>query len=175
MKILLYPDPRLRIKTKPVTKEIRESQEFKDKLAELIEIAKQDGLGLASNQLGWNLNLFVTTVDSNLEPLPNPQIFINPEIIYESTEKAYSPEGCLSIPGFIIEVPRPKSIVWTFENLVGEGFTANETYKDTKPGYYIRLIQHEISHNLGLTIVDLLSDFQKRKFDSWLVKQDFYK
>lgn len=168
MQILLYPVAELRQKVAPVTREMIESDDFKTKLTELTELAKLDGLGIAANQCNWPINLFIATVDRDLNKLSEPRVYVNPTIELESKTMVVAEEGCLSFPGLILSIPRPGEITWTFEDLLGTKYQAMEKYADTKSGYFIRLVQHEIDHLTGKLLIDRVSPTKRLKFDKWL-------
>lgn len=173
MKILTYPSDSkaLRVVASPVTKEMVESPEFKAKLAEMAELAKKDGIGLAATQVGWNVQVFMLLVNRNLEKLSEPVVIVNPKIVEVSEEIAKAKEGCLSFPGLDLDVTRPKTIKWEGENLAGERTTSEETYAPGPAGYYIRVIQHETDHLNGKLMVDHVSSTERLKFERWLKKR----
>lgn len=174
MHILTYPkdSKALREVAAPVTKEMIASDEFRAKLAEMLEIAKKDGIGLAATQVGWNIQLFILLVDRNLEKLVEPIVVINPKITVESATKAKAKEGCLSFPDLELSVERPQSIKWQAESLTGEKMESEETYvPQSAPGYFIRVIQHETDHLSGRLMIDGISSTQRVKVASWLKKQ----
>lgn len=170
MKILTYPNPGLRQAPIQVTKEIRESQEFKDNLGNFIEIAKQDGIGLAAPQVGWNFSVFASLVSRDMETLPEPQIFINPKIIYESSFNVEASEGCISFPGLSLHVKRAEEIEWEWEDLNGVKSKTKERYLNNKKGYYIRLIQHETDHLHQILFCDRIGPSQVKVFKDWLAR-----
>ena len=171
VKILTYPSAELRKRAAPVTKEMKESPEFKSKLTEMVEIAKQDGIGLAASQVGWHVNLFLVLVNRNLEKI-EPQVIINPQIVQQSKQMVKAEEGCLSVPGFKAPVSRPQEISWTWENLEGEHFEATERFTEDPDGFYIRVIQHESDHLAGVLFIDRLTAVNRMKFESWHKNKD---
>ena len=67
------------------------------------------GIGLAAIQVGVPKR--VITVDTAKKDEPKqPQVFINPEIVWSSEEKSTYEEGCLSIPEYYEEVERPAQV-----------------------------------------------------------------
>ncbi len=81
MNIVIYPDPVLRQKAKPLT-EI--NKEVYLKVEEMMELMYQaQGIGLAAPQVGWSVRLFIIDADGgrNWE-----KVFINPVIIEEAGE-----------------------------------------------------------------------------------------
>lgn len=100
----------------------------------------EKGIGLAANQAGHDLRLFVMFVDR--------EIFhcFNPEIISHSEELDLSKEGCLSFPGEICHVPRYNTILTRFYNTRGNPQEREFT------GLAARCFQHELDHLNGITM-----------------------
>jgi peptide deformylase len=105
------------------------------------------GVGLAANQVGQDLSIFV--IDAKVA-LANkvPEAYFNPEITEYSPDKDDAEEGCLSIPSFYVEIPRSKKIMFK---------AIDETGKKIKfkaKGFLARILQHETDHLNGLVIKD---------------------
>src|SRR5262249_9220435 len=67
------------------------------------------GIGLAAIQVGTPKRIITMDLAKKEEP-KNPQVFINPEILWTSEEKATYEEGCLSIPEYYSDVERPAQV-----------------------------------------------------------------
>ena len=114
---------------------------------------EEEGLGLAANQVGVDMNLFVIDI-SHTDDNEFPRIFINGEIISSKGECVFS-EGCLSIPQVALDVTRPEKITFKYQDI-------NEKwYEEEFKGLLARAIQHEIDHLNGVLIIDLVSEIQK--------------
>ena len=157
MEVVHYGDPILRKKCNAVTNY--------EKLGSLIDdmfdtMYEENGLGLAANQVGVDLNLFIIDI-SAIEENEKTHVFINGEIV-ESTGESWFEEGCLSIPDIRLNVKRPEKIKFKFEDLSGkehiEGFE----------GLMARAIQHEMDHLNGIFIVDRVSQTEKMSVDKSL-------
>ncbi|WP_055545986.1 peptide deformylase [Streptomyces sp. NBRC 110028] len=112
-----------------------------------------DGAGLAANQVGVSLRLFVYDCPDE-DGIRHVGHIVNPVLelpdpgdrrLVEETE------GCLSVPGAAMEVPRTdRAVVRGFDKdggpLVIEG-----------TGYFARCLQHEADHLVGHTYLDRLS------------------
>ena len=151
--ILKYGDPILRKRCKNV-------EDF-GTILNLVEdmfdtMYEEDGIGLASNQIGENLHLFVIDI-SHTDENEEPRIFINSSIQKKNGE-CLSLEGCLSIPGIQVEVKRSESVTLKYSTL--DGSEKEEEFD----GLLARAIQHEIDHLNGIFIVDRLSDLAKMQF-----------
>src|SRR4029077_1412192 len=93
--ILIIPDKRLRLKSEAVKAVDKPLRALLNDMFETIYVAP--GIGLAAVQIGVPPR--VITIDPAKKGEPQePQVFINPEVIWASDEKATYEEGCLSIP-----------------------------------------------------------------------------
>ena len=106
---------------------------------------ERQGVGLAANQIGKDLSIFV--IDENLaKEYDAPGVFINPEITEYSKDEDEIEEGCLSIPEFYVQIKRPKKIKIKFIDENGD------KHKIKARGFLARVLQHETDHLNGLTI-----------------------
>jgi peptide deformylase len=126
------------------------------------------GVGLAANQIGIPLRLFVVNMGIETDK-DNLITLINPEITaMEGSE--IGEEGCLSIPNMFAEVNRATQIEVKAFDLNG-----NDVRFETK-GYLARALQHEMDHLNGVLFWDSLGkvkrDILKRKFKKKLKEQD---
>ena len=99
MKIVLYGNPTLRVKSAEVDKVDDELRKTLDEMVELMR--KANGVGLAANQVDIAKRFFVLEVEGNVKKV------VNPEILESGEEMAEFEEGCLSIPGVFKKVTRP--------------------------------------------------------------------
>src|SRR3970282_1977070 len=77
------------------------------------------GIGLAAIQIGVPQRVVTMDLAKKDDP-PQPQVFINPEIVWSSDEKATYEEGCLSIPEYYEEVERPMAVKVKYLDLDGK-------------------------------------------------------
>jgi peptide deformylase len=138
--IKTYPDPCLLDISEPVEKGTQEVIDTLDRMAELV--TQQQGAGLAAPQIGINKRLIVVRIDNRVYQ------YINPEIIEKSDEVVEDYEGCLSLPGVILKVPRAKTIKVRVYTLTGK----KQTFEAA--GLMARVIQHEIDHLDGKLLID---------------------
>jgi len=147
VKVLKYPHPILKYKCKPVQKI---NQELRDIVAEMFEIMYgAAGVGLAANQVGLPLQLFIMNATGNKEVKEEEYVFINP-VILKKNGNISDNEGCLSFPDIHADVVRAETIEVESISLAGE-----EQYfkwKD-RPA---RIVQHEMDHLKGVGFVDHL-------------------
>lgn len=155
----LLGDPSLRQRCQAVESIRRPQQELAEALLEGIE--EYDGVGLAAPQLGGTDRLVAVRPD--LETAP--ELLVNPEIQKRSGPNTRQEEGCLSIPGLQVEVPRAHQIKLHYQTLEGEPRTREAA------GFIARVIQHEVDHLEGKLIVDYLSPLKRRMLlDRWKKK-----
>ena len=123
---------------------------------------EEEGIGLAANQVGVDLNLFIIDI-SHTDDNEYPRIFINGEITSSQGESIFS-EGCLSIPEVALEVTRPEVISFKYQDI-------NEKWHEEEfDGLLARAIQHEIDHLNGVLIIDLVSEMQRLKVNKEVKK-----
>jgi peptide deformylase len=158
LKILEYPDPRLRIKAEPVpavTDEIR--QLAADMLATMYAAP---GVGLAATQVDRHIRLIVLDVSEGQD---QPLVLINPEILARDGAET-GDEGCLSVPGVTEGVERAARIRVRAED------TAGKTIEFDAEGLLAVCIQHEMDHLLGKLFVDYLSELKRQRLRKRVAK-----
>lgn len=150
--ILEYPDPRLREPAKPVAAVTAEIQSLIDDMAETMYAAP--GCGLAANQIGVDLRIFVVDCAGEDEP-SDFRVFINPEILEKDGQVVWN-EGCLSFPGVTEEIKRAERVKVRALGRDGKPF---ELEAD---GLLAVAIQHENDHLNGVLMIDKLNALKKR-------------
>jgi peptide deformylase len=106
------------------------------------------GIGLAAPQIGQSLKIFVIDLSLGRDPA-GLHAMINPEFV-ERDGMQLEEEGCLSIPGFVATVARPKRVVVKGLNRQGDEYTIEGT------GLLARALQHEVDHLNSCLFVDRL-------------------
>ena len=155
LRIRLYGDPCLRKKSTPV-KEVGTAERML--IANMIEtMHEHKGVGLAAPQVGINEQIFVADIGEG------PIAIINPRIIKKRGSEVME-EGCLSIPGVLIKVKRPKKIV---VSCMDEN---NNKMQRECEGLLARVILHETDHLRGKLIVDNMGWRQKLRFKNQLAE-----
>lgn len=150
--ILVLPDPKLRLVSKPV-------EAFDDVLRALVAdmfdtMYDAPGIGLAAIQVGVPLRVVTMDLAKKEEP-KEPQVFVNPEIVWSSEEKSAYEEGCLSIPEYYEEVERPAQVRVTYIDLDGKAQEVEAS------GLLATCLQHEIDHLNGVLFIDYLSKLKR--------------
>lgn len=160
LNILRYPDPRLHKIAKPVTVFDARLKQLAADMAETMYDAP--GVGLAASQVDVHEQLVVIDTSEDSSQL---QVFINPEIIWESEERKVYDEGCLSVPGIYDGVERPAEVKIRALDLEGNSF---ELHAD---GLLAVCIQHEMDHLKGKVFVEYLSPLKRNRIKTKMVKQ----
>ncbi|HRU05482.1 MAG TPA: peptide deformylase [Candidatus Brocadiia bacterium] len=142
IRILCYPDKRLRMKAAPLA----EVDGFLGELAHRMDeiMLSHEGVGLAATQIGWPRQFIV--VNPTMEP-GKSMALINP-VIVERDGRVSQDEGCLSVPGIRSTVSRADYVKIRARLLTGE-----EVEMEGE-GLMARLFQHEIDHLEGRLFVD---------------------
>ncbi len=150
LKILIFPDPKLR----KVAKKIQKFDKSLEMLAQkmLQTMYEAEGIGLAATQVDVHIRLVVMDLS---EERDEPRVFVNPEYtILDKSPFTYE-EGCLSIPGFNEEISRPSKILLKWQDLQGN------FHEDQPDGIFTVCAQHEIDHLDGKLFVDYLSPIKR--------------
>lgn len=160
LKILEFPDPRLRTIAEPVDHVDDQVRTLIDDMFETMYDAP--GIGLAATQV--NVHKRIVTIDLS-EDQSEPLALVNPEytVLDETLEEMQ--EGCLSVPGFFDNVTRPQKIQVTSLDREGreQNFVAD--------GLLAVCIQHELDHLNGKLFVDYLSTLKRSRIRSKLEKK----
>ena len=159
LKILIFPDQRLRTIAKEILVIDDEIKALARNLLETMYEGK--GIGLSATQANIHKRILVVDVS---EEKDSPLILINPKIEVLNEEEEVSSEGCLSVPGFFEEVSRPSEISITALNLEGEKLTIVAT------GLLAVAVQHEMDHLDGKIFVDFLSNLKRQRIKKKLLK-----
>ena len=162
LKILIFPDPRLRKVAEMVTKFDKSLQILAEDMLETMYDA--NGIGLAATQVNKHIRLIVMDLS---EERNDPKIFVNPSFKILKGHKMYEfEEGCLSIPGFNETIARPDKIELKWQDINGKVHT------DTPEGLLTVCIQHEIDHLEGKLMVDYISALKRDRVRSKLLKEN---
>jgi len=144
MKLLYYPNSKLREVAEPIDKF---TPEIMTDLAKMFQLMlKNGGAGLAAPQVGINKRLIIVAVPGWQYMLANPEItsFQGQQI---------DEEACLSVPKVKVQIHRAQDIVVRGMN------QSNQMVKIPLKGFVSRVVQHEIDHLNGKLIVDYSKKF----------------
>jgi peptide deformylase len=133
--------------------------------------APPSGLGLASPQIGMSRRSFIVTIPfnsrgyglSNDPTQPHFAIYVNPVLVADPlSSKVLCDEGCLSLPGVVASVSRPRVIKVTATRIPVNmskdwGLGVPEQVTDLRlEGMPARVFQHEFDHLNGTLFIDRL-------------------
>jgi len=162
--IVIYPEPILRAKAKPVERVTDEVRRVARRMIEMMREA--EGIGLAAPQVGLSWRLFVVDVPASEDRSPDadpptatagPEFYINPKLSDPKGAPVPWEEGCLSLPDIRGDVLRPPMIMISALNLDGKPFTK------TAGGLLARCWQHEMDHLDGVLILDRMTQMSRLK------------
>ena len=150
LRVILYPDPRLKKKSVPV-------KVFDDNLRQtayrMLELMREhEGVGLAAQQVGLNIRMFVVNATGKPE---DDKVYVNP-VLSEADGDEEIEEGCLSLPDIKVAIRRPTDRVkMTAQDLDGQPF------EEIGEGFITRIWQHENDHLNGIMIIDRMGPVAK--------------
>jgi peptide deformylase len=160
------PDPVLRQISSPVEAIDEELRRLIDDMFDTMYAAP--GIGLAAVQVGVPKRLLVIDLqepeEEGGEPVRDPRIFINPEILEASETTRPYQEGCLSVPDQYADVLRPDRVRARWKDRDG---VEHEQWID---GLLAVCLQHEIDHLNGILFIDHLSRLKRDMIMKKLVK-----
>jgi peptide deformylase len=145
-----FGDAALRSRAAEVSEFGEELEREAERLIKIMHDAM--GVGLAATQLGvmHRLLVFQAGLDAT------PTAVANPEIEWLSDELATAEEGCLSLPGVVVDVERPL-------HARVRGVDAHgERLKIEASGLEARVLQHELDHLDGVLILDRTEREQRK-------------
>ncbi|CRX38101.1 peptide deformylase [Estrella lausannensis] len=172
LKITYYGNPLLRKKAQPVGSLTPEVKQLAQDMVETMFL--ENGIGLAANQVGSLLRIFVTAVpkkddEGRLQP-GQVKVYINPEIIEFSDDKVVYNEGCLSIPGLRGEVSRPFRVKIRALDIDGNAF------EEELEGLDSVCVCHENDHLNGVLFIDRIKGKERDEMEKKLkqIKKDYH-
>ncbi len=144
LKILIYPNKKLRKKTKPIT---IFDKNLEKKISNMFEtLYYYNGIGLAATQVNITKSIIVIDINKSFN---SKIILINPKII-KKRGKIIRKEGCLSIPNTFFKIERSNHLITEFYN------TKGKKKKIISEGLLSICIQHEIDHIKGKLFIDYI-------------------
>lgn len=161
LEIRKFPDEVLKRKALPVEEINGRLQSLIDDMIETMYAAP--GIGLAAPQVGVSRRLIVVDIGykdgkSSLLTIINPELILSEKIID-------SEEGCLSLPGHILNIKRSARVV-----VKGMDRHGNPLEIEAE-GLLARALQHEIDHLDGILILDRLGPFRKELLKKQILRE----
>lgn len=160
LEIVKYPDPRLGEKCARVA-EI--TPELRELIGHMVEtMYEKDGVGLAAPQIGEGIRL-ITVDDTGPKERKALRILVNPEIVGGEGVKE-SEESCLSVPAFSTKIKRKETVTVKAQDENGQDVRIRAE------GLLAVILQHEIDHLDGVTIVDHAGRLKRALYDKKIAK-----
>src|ERR1700740_1722889 len=159
--IIIAPDPRLKVKCKPVARVDAKIARLMDNMLETMYA--RPGIRLPAPQGGGAQRVIVLDIAKEGEA-PAPLKMANPELVWVSDEDAIFIEGCLSLPEHYADVVRPRAIRVRYLD------RENEIRETEAEGLLATCIQHEMDHLDGILFVDHLTALKRNIILRKLVK-----
>jgi peptide deformylase len=148
--ILRYPDPRLALAAQAVT---AFDDTLRDLAADLLDTMRAaPGIGITAPHVGIALRVVVL----ELEP-DDARTYVNPEIVWASSDMNVHREGSVSMPGVSDEVQRHARVRISFQDLDGNLRT------EESDGLRAVCHQHEIDQLNGLFWIKRLSRLKRER------------
>lgn len=150
--VLEYPDSKLRLPSEPVTQFDEPLGRFVGDLFDTLYASR--ALGLSAPQVDLSREILVIDMSGNASA---PEVYINPRIMARSTVRL-AEEGCLSVPGLLVNVWRATRVRVRAQDCSGAFFERE------LEGLHAVCLQHEMDHFAGKLLVDHMSWFQRLRF-----------
>lgn len=158
--ILCYPAPQLHTVAKPVAVV---DERIRQLVADMLDtMYDAHGIGLAATQV--NVHQRVVVLDTS-EQRNQPQVLINPELVWASPETLLGEEGCLSVPGIYDGVVRSVAVQVRAQDANGISRVIEAE------GMLAVCIQHEMDHLQGKVFVEYLSPLKRSRVKSKMLKR----
>ena len=161
LNILKAPHPILSKKASPVPE-----QDFGPDLERFVmdmveTMYDAPGVGLAAPQVGRSQRILVADPGNDEGKAPRKLYkMINPSIIDHGKEKITYEESCLSVPAFYLKMKRYKRIHVQWQDAFGN--LKKEWFEE----FPAIVIQHEMDHLQGVTLLDRSSAFKRSRYIS---------
>lgn len=159
--IITVPDPRLSQRARPV-REDEFGETLEQRLRDMAEtMYAAPGVGLAAPQVAdLRRYLVADPADEEAGEKRGAEYvaMVNPEILETSEDTLRTEEGCLSVPDFWEHVTRPRVARIRWRDPTGE------SHERTFEGWPAVVIQHEIDHLYGTTLLDKVSRFKRSRY-----------
>lgn len=160
LEILTYPDDVL---STPCERVEEITPELKQLIEDMVEtMYADDGVGLAAPQVGRNIRL-ITVDQTGPKERKDLRVIVNPEIV-EREGEVDSQEACLSCPGFQAKIKRSERV-----RVKGLDAKGKDVCIDADELLAI-ILQHEIDHLDGKTIVDRAGRLKRAMYDKKVKK-----
>jgi peptide deformylase len=147
--LLMFPDPGLKTVCAPVLTFDESLCSLADDLLDTMRAAP--GVGITAAHIGVFSR--VTVIELSRED--GVRTYVNPEIIWSSSETMQHKEGSVSMPGVTDTIVRPKSIRLRYQDL------DSISHEAAADGFLAICIQHEIDQLDGIFWLQRLSKLKR--------------
>jgi len=151
--IVEYPSSDLKWSCAPVTRFDAGLKALAEEMATTMYAG--DGVGLAAPQVGATSRILVMD-PSGGEGKDQLLVLVNPEVTWVSPELEVGEEGCLSLPGIRLKVPRHAAVEVKYLDLEGNA----QLFRYV--GWASRIVQHEIDHLDGILMLGRVGPMQRK-------------
>ncbi|WWO96597.1 MAG: peptide deformylase [Candidatus Dasytiphilus stammeri] len=158
LRLLIYPDQRLRTIARPVIKINQDILRIAENMLTLMYT--ENGIGLAATQVNIHQQIIVIDIS---EKKDKPLVLINP-VLLETEGEISIEEGCLSIPEQKAFIPRAKKVTISTLTITGNPCVIKAN------NLLAICIQHEMDHLLGKIFIDYLTPIKQKKIFNKLKK-----
>jgi peptide deformylase len=159
--IVYWPNPCLFEVASEVTESEIGSEGIKSLVQDLVDTcAYGRGVGICAPQIGVPKRVILIPGSDN-----SPLILLNPVVCSPSEDLIENTEGCLSFPGVLVKVSRPREVEVRALTLEGTAFSTRIS------GIEAVAVQHECDHLNGITLSHYAGDTQRNLFKGKIDKQ----
>ena len=120
----------------------------------LATLYHENAVGLGANMVGILQRIIV--IDLQPDGTPDPQVFINPEIIQKSSDTQCHQEASISFPGISAEITRAREITLAYQSSTGQPHVLRTD------GFVATVIQHEFDYLNGIIFLDYLTPIKRK-------------
>lgn len=151
--VVKYPSTVLRSICDPITLFDEELTVLVNKMIDVMY--RFDGVGIAAPQIGVPRRVVIID-PSGGEESNQLQVLINPSVTWGSSSTETDREGCLSLPGMVLQVKRSDVVDVVYSDINGV------QHQMRCEGFKARVVQHEIDHLDGVLMFDRVGDLMRK-------------
>ena len=147
--LVQYPDRRLSLAASPISDFGPSLKSTADDVRDTLLAVS--AIGLTAPHIGIPERVMVI----RLSPDEDLRIYVNPQVLWASSDTAIHDEGSVSMPGVRERITRPAGIRFGFQDLDGS------TREEEVEGFEAAVVQHEIDQLDGIFWIDRLSRLKR--------------
>ncbi|GJE54999.1 peptide deformylase [Methylobacterium thuringiense] len=149
--LILFPDPRLKLPARPVETWDPGLRALAGDVLDTLRAVS--AIGLTAPHIGEPARIVVI----RLQPDMPHTVYVNPEIVEASAERASQVEGSVSMPGITESVERAERIRVRYRDLDGSA------HEEAAEGFAAACLQHEIDQLDGIFWIDRLTRLRRER------------